>query len=258
MVAKELNVPVVAASEVAWIGADAMREIDRVMVDDLGITLPQMMENAGRSLAAVVRARFGPGSVLVLAGSGGNGGGGLVAGRHLHNAGIDVRVVLTSAVDRLTPVARHQQEIVQRMGIEVDGYDDTLDLAGTDVVVDAMVGYSLRGTLSGAPLDAVRRLDAAGVPVVSLDVPSGLGADGADGVGGLERGAAAGEGGAGRPVVTADATVTLCLPKAGLRGRPEVGRLYLADISVPPSVVSEVTGGPAPPFDRGPILRVES
>jgi hypothetical protein len=56
--------------------------------------------------------------------------------------------------------------------------------------------------------------------------------------------------------VAADATVTLCLPKVGLRDRTEVGRLFVADISVPATMVQSVTGGPAPPFARGPVLLV--
>ena len=70
-----------------------MEEIDRLMVDELGIELVQMMENAGANLARLARERFNPAHVLVAAGTGGNGGGGLVAARHLHNAGIPVTVV---------------------------------------------------------------------------------------------------------------------------------------------------------------------
>src|SRR6516225_8801658 len=73
--------------------ADQMREIDRIMVEDLHIELVQMMENAGRNLADLAQRRFRPTSVLVIAGVGGNGGGGLVAARHLANRGLTVSVV---------------------------------------------------------------------------------------------------------------------------------------------------------------------
>jgi len=231
----------VSADEVPWIDAEAMREVDRLTVDAAGITLLQMMENAGRSLAAVVWTEFDPTSVVVFAGSGGNGGGGLVAARHLHNAGVGVRVVPTSDPDRLSRAASHQMAIVERIGITVDAIDLPVDLDDVEVVIDAMVGYSLRGALSGRAAIARDLIAAAGSAVVSLDVPSGLPADGAD------RG----------PCVDADATVTLCLPKVGLRGRGEAGRLFLADISVPAAIVDDVTGGPAPPFHRGPILLVD-
>jgi len=74
------------------ISVDQMREVDRLMVDEFGVTLLQMMENAGRSLAVLARDRFlgnyaGGKRVTVLAGSGGNGGGGMVCARRLANWG---------------------------------------------------------------------------------------------------------------------------------------------------------------------------
>ena len=74
--------PSINPDEVGWLTEVQMIEVDRVMIDELQIGLIQMMENAGRNLAQIVLDRFGPSSVTVLAGSGGNGGGGLVAARH--------------------------------------------------------------------------------------------------------------------------------------------------------------------------------
>ncbi len=84
--------------------AEQMREVDRVAVEELGIELVQMMENAGRSLADLAIRIFGPESVTVLAGSGGNGGGGLVAARHLANRGVTPRVVLSRGEAELAAV----------------------------------------------------------------------------------------------------------------------------------------------------------
>src|SRR2546425_4028407 len=74
--------------------ADQMREVDRAMVEDLHIELIQMMENAGRALAGLAMRRFGPDSPVVLAGPGGNGGGGLVAARQLSNRAGAITAVL--------------------------------------------------------------------------------------------------------------------------------------------------------------------
>src|SRR5262250_1465462 len=93
---------------------EQMREVDRVMVEDLHIELVQMMENAGRSLAELAIDQFSPGSVTVLAGPGGNGGGGLVGARHLANRGCRVQVVL-SEPGRLTGVPAHEADILGRM-----------------------------------------------------------------------------------------------------------------------------------------------
>src|SRR5215472_971700 len=99
---------------------EQMRAVDRAMVEDLHIELVQMMENAGRNLAELAITRFSPTSVTVLAGPGGNGGGGLVAARHLANRGCQVQVVL-SEPDRLTPVPAHQADILTRMGVAMAG-----------------------------------------------------------------------------------------------------------------------------------------
>src|SRR5262249_31822286 len=81
-----------------------MREVDRLMIDDFHINLLQMMENAGRNLAELSLGAFAPAGVLVLAGRGGNGGGGLVAARHLANRGVPVTVALSHDEANLAPV----------------------------------------------------------------------------------------------------------------------------------------------------------
>src|SRR5215467_10182978 len=96
--------PAIDARAVPWLSVAQMREVDRIMVEELGISLVRMMENAGRSLAQVARELLGGDtagrSILVLAGPGGNGGGGLVAARHLSAAGANVAVALSATAER--------------------------------------------------------------------------------------------------------------------------------------------------------------
>jgi NAD(P)H-hydrate epimerase len=229
--------PEVAADALAWITADQMREVDRVMTEDLHIELIQMMENAGRSLARLVRERFAPSSVAVYAGAGGNGGGGLVAARHLANAGVAVTVVLAPHRADIRGVPADQLDIAVRMGVSV--VDDPVDV---DLAVDALVGYSLVGDLRGRVADLVAGTRRASI-VVALDGPSGVDTT---------------TGRVGTPSVEADATLALAMPKAGLRGTTAAGELYLADISVPRSVFVGL-GVPAkrtPDWSAGSILRV--
>ena len=228
------TVPTVAADRVAWITAADMIEVDRVMVDDLHIGLVQMMENAGRHLARLVLEACSPSTVAVAAGSGGNGGGGLVAARHLTNAETDVVVVTSRRREELTPVAAHQLDILQRMGVE-----QRRNLPDADLVIDAVIGYSLRGAPTGTTAKLIGDIQNAST-VVSLDTPSGL-----DVTSGTAPGA----------VVSADATLTLALPKQGLRHSPHVGDLYLADISVPRSVTAQF-GRPPPRFGHHGIVRI--
>ncbi len=161
--------PAVEAEEIGWLTQAQMIEVDRVMIDDLHIELIQMMESAGRNLARLVIALLRPGTVTVLAGSGGNGGGGLVAARHLANHGIDVTVVIGS--HQLIGVTAHQLDIVERMGLSIASERDDPPMA--DAVIDALIGYSLKGAPRGRIGELVQRTSTLG-PVISLDTPSGL------------------------------------------------------------------------------------
>lgn len=222
-----------------------MKAIDDVMVDELGIELTQMMENAGRNMAVLVRQLLGGSaagrSVTVLAGPGGNGGGGLVTARHLLAAGARVHVRLAVPPEGLAPVPQAQHGILRALAADVAVGADAA-LAPSDLVVDALLGYSQ----SGPPRGEVARLIAATATarVVSLDVPSGL--ELATGV-------------LREPHVRAEATLTLAAPKTGLRAAAAtaaVGDLYLADISVPPLAFARIGRDYAPPFAESPLVRI--
>ena len=195
---------------------DQMREVDRIMIEDLHIELKQMMENAGRNLGRLGFVRFRPSRVLVLAGPGGNGGGGLVAARHLANWGVEVSVVLGTDPVRLGPVPGHQLDVLNRMGVPT-----AAEPGDADLVIDALLGYSLRGNPRGRVAELIEWAGTQAAPVLSLDTPSGLDVT---------------TGEPAAPCVTATATLTLAAPKTGLLEAPMVGELYLADISVPPGV----------------------
>ncbi|HVA58582.1 MAG TPA: NAD(P)H-hydrate epimerase [Gemmatimonadaceae bacterium] len=217
-----------AAAELPWLTVTQMIEVDRAMVEDYGIVLLQMMELAGRHLAHLARARFlgdtpGRRRVVVLAGPGGNGGGALVCARRLAGWGMDVSVFVTAAADRFSEVPRHQLDIVARLGLDVHDTDDPLP-EPPDLVIDGIIGYSLRGAPRGRTAELIRWANRGTAPVLALDVPSGLDAT---------------TGAPTDPCVRATATMTLALPKQGLgaeRATGPVGQLYLADIGVPPEL----------------------
>jgi NAD(P)H-hydrate epimerase len=228
------------------IDAAGMAEVDLLMVDTYGITLPQMMENAGRALAILARDRFLGGqvsgkSVTVLAGSGGNGGGALTAARRLAGWGANVSLVLSGPSASLAPVPGQQLTILKRMGLcpmdEPRGQPE--------LILDGLIGYSLHGSPRGRALDLIRWANASSAPVLALDVPSGFDA---------QAGTVMAE------VVRATATLTLALPKRGLGSaavRHAVGELYLADISVPPGLYERLTTPRiVPPFGVADILRL--
>lgn len=241
---REPALPSIDAGALPWLEADEMREVDRVMTEELGVALAQMMENAGSSLAELARRLLGGAAgrrILVLAGPGGNGGGGLAAARHRAVAGADVEVRTSSVADRLAPVTRLQHEIVRRLGIRILA-STAEPLPDADLVVDALLGYGQTGAPRGEP---ARLIEASGGRrILSLDVPSGL---------------ELATGTAYAPCVRAEATMTLALPKKGLRaaGAGEaVGDLYLADISVPAGVYERLGLEYSSPFGAGRIVRI--
>lgn len=228
------RVPAVAIPAVT---AEQMRKVDRVATAELRIELIQMMENAGRSLTRLAISIFRPESVTVLAGAGGNGGGGLVAARHLANRGVTSRVVVSREGEKLAAVPAHQLEILRRMGVEVHAEPPPADL-----VVDALIGYSLRGDPHGRSAELIAWANEQQSPVLALDLPSGLDAT---------------TGQPATPCIHAAATLTLALPKAGLLKAPELtGRLYLADISIPPVVYRRLGINVPVVFERDTIVEL--
>ncbi|GAC1447757.1 MAG: hypothetical protein PVSMB4_03820 [Ktedonobacterales bacterium] len=235
------------------ITVDQMREVDRLMVERCGIDLIQMMENAGRSLAALSRVLHGGGvasaRMVVLAGTGNNGGGGLVAARHLSNAAAEVQVVLTMSPPLAGAVPERQRATLQAMGVagsEAATKEGELDvsLRGAAMILDAMIGYSLRGTPRKPVATWIHLANAASAYRIALDLPSGL-----DGDAGVPR----------DPTFRAAATLTLAWPKIGLlapAAQPYVGDLYLADIGVPEAVYRAVGVERGDLFTRGPVVRV--
>ena len=132
------------------------------------------------------------------------------------------------------------------MGLETDVAGNETELPESDLVVDALIGYSLKGDPSGVAASLIRRTNSRTAPVLSLDVPSGV-----DTTAGTVY----------DPSVRATATMTLALPKEGLQAaeaREAVGELYLADISVPPSLYAGPNLGLAvgPIFHAADVIRI--
>ena len=225
-----------------------MAEVDRLMIEEYSIELIQMMENAGRNLAEQARRMLG-GSIIdrkivVLCGGGNNGGGGMVSTRNLHNWGADVQAVLTGDESRLKDVPAHQWSILQMIGVPRVG--NPVEYQGIpDLIIDAIIGYGLRGNPRGEPARWIEWANTQGAPILALDTPSGL--DTMTGV-------------PGAPVINAATTLTLALPKIGLtnpQAEPHVGRLYLADISVPPQLYQRLGLEVGPLFASDPIIAID-
>lgn len=231
------------------LSTEQMREVDRLMIEEYRIELLQMMENAGRNLALLARqlldGDIADRPVVVLAGRGNNGGGGLVAARHLLNWGAWVQVVLVHQPGQFQDVPGHQLQILRRMDAPLAWAEEGWELPPADLVIDAVIGYGLRGDPRGKARDLIRLANSSVAPILSLDAPSGL--DTASGQ-------------LFDPHMRAAATMTLALPKTGLlavAAQAAVGQLYLADISVPPGLYERLGLDVPPLFAQDTVLPVQ-
>lgn len=231
------------------ISGEAMARIDRIMMEDLGVDTLQLMELAGYGVADAIRQHAGidltrgP-RILALAGPGGNGGDAMVAARLLHAWGASVAVVLARPRGAFSGIAAHQLAILDRMGIPADEPEGIQALPGADLIVDGLLGFSLKGDPRGALAHLIELANDHPAPTVAIDLPSGLEAT---------------SGRVGAPCIRAALTVTLALPKSGLLTAPEnlTGPLWVADIGVPPAVYDEVgTTVPSDLFAVASLVRV--
>ena len=222
-----------SGTQVPAVTAETMRDVDRIAVEEVGLRLLQMMENASRTLAHRVAAT-GDEPVVVVAGNGGNGGGGLACARHLDNHDVQVAVVLDRDPDALSGAAAHQYRILDATDVSVTGgVEELAAFERIGVIVDALIGYGLDGPIRDPARSLVEEMHRRESRIVSLDVPSGIDATTGETLG---------------TAVHPETTVTLALPKMGLRTCP--GQLVLADIGIPRVVYDRLDIAYDDPFGR--------
>jgi ADP-dependent NAD(P)H-hydrate dehydratase / NAD(P)H-hydrate epimerase len=208
-----------------------------------GVPERVLMENAGRAAALVLHRLYPRGRVVALAGSGNNGGDALVMLRVLHAWGRDVCLVEAGSSGPDSVLA-HGADIPRVDGAEAHEDASGAVLSGADIIVDGMLGTGAEGAPRGAVAQWIDRINAAGRPVLALDLPSGV-----DATTGRVAGVA----------VAADVTVTFGWPKVGLLlqpGRNHCGRLVAVEIGFPGDVVASVRAyAITPDWVRGRIGR---
>ena len=221
------------------VSAAEMREMDRITIEDAGLSGLVLMENAGRSVAEAVAELYeesNGGHVCILCGKGNNGGDGFVIARYLSQWGIEVGCLLIASRDQVTGDALTQLDTVDTLGIEVvelaeglNAEEGAVELINTAaVVVDALLGTGLQSDVRDpikAVIDAVNQGEC---PVVAVDVPSGVCSDTGQVLG---------------CAVQADVTVTFALHKRGLLVHPGAelaGEIVVTDIGIPNDVIDHV------------------
>jgi NAD(P)H-hydrate epimerase len=222
------------------LNAAQMREADRHTIDEIGIPSLVLMENAGRQVVAAMEAAYESrleGRVAVLCGRGNNGGDGFVVARTLIQRGIDAAVFVIGSVGDVRGDARTNLDILGRLGVTVVEIADeqTWELHFSEIsqctlVVDAIFGTGLSSPLGGMMETVVADVNASGIPIVAIDLPSGLSADTPHVIG---------------DCIDASMTVTLAAPKLPLvlpPGEAHAGDVVIADIGIPSDVIEGLEG----------------
>ncbi|MBI4358184.1 MAG: NAD(P)H-hydrate epimerase [Candidatus Omnitrophica bacterium] len=208
-----------------------IKRLDEVASKVYGISTLILMENAGREIARLADKILRKGKkILVVCGTGNNGGDGFVAARHLSNMGHSVRVVLVGSAKKLKSDPQINFVILKKMKIPV------LELKGrsyrfqslvqqSKIIIDAMFGIGLSRPVSGIYFDVISELNRSGRRILSIDIPSGIDSDSGKVLG---------------IAVKAHATGTLAAMKPGLilaDGRKHSGKIKVLDISIPRSLL---------------------
>jgi len=209
--------------------AKEMQEIDRRTIKECGVPGPVLMERAGVAVAERIREMFEPGKLIVLAGAGNNGGDGIVVGRELHNSGWHVKVFLLLKEDKLSPDCLAQYRIAKKVGVPIE-FGTKIDRGDLHaaVVVDALFGTGLSKDIKGALADTVDLVNSTSVPIVSVDIPSGISSDDGKVMG---------------TAIRATATVTFGAAKRGhvlYPGADHTGELFVENIGFPEEFFDDV------------------
>ena len=205
---------------------EQMIEVDRIAVVETGPNLYQMMENAGRNLGLnvidLIKEKAPGKKVLIFTGTGGNGGGGICAARHLLNHGYEPIVILSNE-EKMQDIPAYQLEIFRKAGGQIIPIEKVNDV-NPDIIVDAIIGYSLISVPRGKILEMIKFINENEIPTISLDIPTGVLATSGENPG---------------EFVKPEITLTLALPKTGLYP-DKCGEIMLADIGIPKVVYEKI------------------
>jgi hydroxyethylthiazole kinase-like uncharacterized protein yjeF len=220
---EDMNVYVVNSQE--------MRAIDQYTIEQIGIPAMVLMENAGRAVAEEVAAYAGERlyRFAILIGKGNNGGDGIVAARHLLEAGKKVKLIYVEDPAGFVQEAALQRDIAHNLHIPSDCYTNTpVDWPGYDGIVDALLGTGSRGEPRAAYAKLIEEANASGLPIFSIDIPSGLDPD---------------NGYVHTPCIRATSTITLAFTKRGLEQEPgaeQSGRVRVRFIGIPSAAAEQM------------------
>jgi len=237
-----VNLPTLAPDRTPTLDSAGTRALDAAAERDAGIDSGQLMEIAGfqvARLAALVAGGLQGKRVVVAAGGGNNGGDALVAGRFLVQRGATVHVWMRAG-QRLSPLTARHQRTLERLGVRLHDAA-TSALPSADLVIDGLLGTGIQQPLRPEVGTLIETINRARLPVLAVDVPSGLDAD---------TGAGADQ------CIQAVWTVTLGLPKPALVSARATGRLFVADIGLPIPLFGSLAAAVSDLYSLGDLVEV--
>jgi NAD(P)H-hydrate epimerase len=247
--------PATSTAGILALSSKQIAEVNKLLLEEFGFGFGVLLENAGRAFATLTRHMLGGKlmgkQVIVLVGAGNSGACGLVAARILHSNGANVLVILARSDEAFNAIATHQLRTLNKCGVTTTFIKDLAALRlvetmqNSDLVLDAMVGRGLKGTLRQAETYAVQVVKQSGCRVLALDLPTGLPAEPGTDI--------------PEPLVLAQATLALGLPllaHTNPAAEPLLGNLYLADIGIPTAVYKQIGLTVGPLFASGELLQL--
>ena len=233
------------------VSSDQMEKVDDLATRHFGLDLVQLMENAGYLTARLAReiiGRLDKRKITVLVGKGNNGGGGIIAARHLQNWAAKVTVIIPDHPDNISRLNNEQLGVLRSMFVDRQFNTSRLmwedSVLKADLVIDALLGYKINRNPEGDYSYLIELVNKSKAKKLSIDIPSGLNPNTGDPY---------------SPCIKADYTLTLALPKKGLlekKAKEFVGKLYLGDIGIPKEVY-QLLGIEVPNlFEKNELIRI--
>jgi NAD(P)H-hydrate epimerase len=211
-----------------------MRDIEVRAMRDFGLSELIMMENAGRSIADAVETLFRKKDIpkgkkiSIFCGGGNNGGDGMVAARHLHNRNYEPEIILLKSPEILRDISLANFTTAEKSGIPIKLFTAALKLENCGLIIDSLLGTGTRGSVREPYLSAINFINERNVPVIAVDIPSGICADSGEVL---------------ETAIRADLTVAMGVPKCGLiadKAKKYVGSIFVADIGLPKAILDSV------------------
>jgi NAD(P)H-hydrate epimerase len=224
-----------------------MDRLDKLAVES-GLEIKQMMELAGWQMVTLFRKEeINKGKkITIVAGKGNKGGDGLAAARHLINRNFDVSIILAESDLKESP--QHHLSLLEKMNVEILLYSQIQEMAKSklkesDIIIESLLGYNIQGSPRGNYKELINLINNSEGKIISYDLPTGIDPTTGENL---------------DPAVSADVTLTLALPKRGLKENTEKsGKVYLGDIGIPHFMYDRIKRNSRPEFENQGVIKLD-